>query len=130
MGSLRRAPLHGRRAAIAVFGLFVVLGLVLVFGGSLARSTEIEAEATRLLAETEALKALAAAGEAEISFYETDAFILWQARAHGYGAVGESLIVLPANAPSPEPIVPLGGGVEAVPARTPMDAWLNLLFGA
>ena len=130
MDRLRRAPLHGRRAAVAVLGLFVVLGLVLVFGGSLARSTEIEAEATRLLAETEMLKALETAGQAELDFYETPAFIRWQARAHGYGDVGERLIPLPANAPSPEPIVPLGSGVGEVRARTPMDAWLDLLFGA
>jgi hypothetical protein len=130
MDDLRRAPFHGRRAAAAVFGLFVVFGLVLVFGGSLARSTEIEAEATRLLAKTQALQALVTAGEAEIAFYETDDFTRWQARAHGFGDLGERLIQLPANAPTPEPIVPLGGGVDAVPARTPMDAWLNLLFGA
>jgi hypothetical protein len=130
MDILRRAPLRGRRAAAAVFGLFVVFGLVLVFGGSLARSTEIEAEATRLLAETETLKALVTAGEAEIVFYGTDDFVRWQARAHGYGDPGERVILLPQNAPSPEPIVPLGSGGGEAQARTPMDAWLDLLFGA
>jgi hypothetical protein len=130
MDSLRRAPLHGRRAAATVFALFVVVGLVVVFGGTLARSTDIEAEATRVRAEIEMLEALVQAGDAEIAFYQTDAFYRWQARAHGFGERGERLIRLPQNAPSPEPIVPLGGDVGQLRARTPMDAWLDLLFGA
>jgi hypothetical protein len=38
--------------------------------------------------------------------------------------------MLPENAPSPEPILPLGGSAEEGRPRAPIDAWLELLFGA
>ena len=130
MSSLHRGPLHGRRAAAAVFGLFVAAGLVLVFSGTLARSTDIEAEAARLQADIAMLEARVAAGADEIAFLETDESVPWQARVQGYGGPGETLFSLPENAPSPEPIRPLGGRAEEGRARAPIDAWLELLFGA
>ena len=130
MSSLRRGPLHGRRAAAAVFGLFVAAGLVLVFSGTLARSTDIAAEATRLQAEIAVLEARVAAGADEIAFFETDDSVPWQARVQGYGGPGETLFSLQENAPSPEPIPPLGGRTEQRQASSPFDAWLELLFGA
>ncbi len=130
MSSLGRGPFQGRRAAAAVFGLFVIAGLVLVFSGTLARSTASEAEAARLQAEIALLEARVEAGAAEISFLETEASVAWQARVHGYGEPGEIPFELPPNAPSPEPIVPLGGGTPEDGARAPIDAWLDLLFGA
>ncbi len=129
MTSQQRGTFAGRRAAAVVFGLFVVAGLVLVFGGTLARSTDIEAVAEQKRAEIAVLQARVAAGEAEIGFYDTDAFIRWQARVHGLGESGERLIERPANAASPEPIVPLGASGTDSGARAPFDAWLELLFG-
>ena len=130
MNRLRQGPLHGRRAAGVVFGLFVAVGLVVVFGGTLGRSTDIEAKAAQTRAEVHALEARVAAGDAELRFFETDAFVLQQARAHGYGEKGETLFALPDDAPSPEPIVPIGSGHEEGAASAPFDAWMDLLFGA
>ena len=129
MSSLHRGLLQGRRAAALVFGLFVVTGLVLVFAGTSTRSTSIEAEAERLRAENALLQERVAEGDRELAIYQTEAGKLWQARVLGYGEEGEKRIVLPANAPSPEPIVPLGPGGTAEAPRAPLDAWMELLFG-
>lgn len=129
MKSFRHGPGQGRRAAALVFSLFVGVGLILVFGGALARSTAIEAEAERTRAEIEVLKARVAAGADEIAFYDTEASVLWQARANGYGEPGEQPFRLQATAPSPAPIVPVGPGDPEHRARTPFDAWMDLLFG-
>jgi len=130
MSSPGRGRFQGRRAAAAVFGFFVVAGLVLVFSGTLARSTASEAEAARLQADIAQLEALVEAGAVEIRFLETEASAAWQARIQGYGEPGEKPFELPPSAPSPEPIVPLGGGAREDRARAPIDAWLDLLFGA
>lgn len=130
MSSLRGGWLHGRRAAALVFGLFVVVGLVLVFSGTVARSTDIEAEKARLQSEIERLEARVAAGAEELTFLETEAGVRWLARVQGFGQPNEELFALPANAPSPQPLVPLGGDLQHGQTRAPIDAWLDLLFGA
>ena len=129
MSSIRRGLLQGRRAAALVFGLFVAAGLVLVFAGTLTRSSDAEATAAQLRAEIAALEERVLEGDRELDFYETEAGMLWRARGLGLGEKGEERIVLPANAPSPEPIVPLGGGRTDAQLRAPFDAWLELLFG-
>lgn len=130
MKSLQRSLLHGRRAAVVVFALFVMAGLVLVFAGSLTRSTDLEAEAARMEAEIARLEEQVAAGEAELRFIQTDAFLRWQARAEGYGEAGETRFGLAPGAPSPQPIVPLGPSRSDETARAPFDAWMDLLFGS
>lgn len=130
MKSLQRSLLHGRRAAVVVFGLFVLAGLVLVFAGSLTRSTDLEAEAARMEAEIARMEEQVAAGEAELRFIQTDAFHLWRARAEGYGEAGEIRFALPPGAPSPEPVVPLGPSRSSETTRAPFDAWMDLLFGS
>ncbi len=75
MTAPRSGPFQGRRAAGLVFGLFVVGGLLLVFAGTLTRSTDIEAQAEKARAEVAALEARVAQGNAEIAFFESDAFV-------------------------------------------------------
>ena len=114
---------------MVVFGLFVTVGLVLVFGGALTRSTDIEANAAQARAANAALEAQVAAGKAELLFFESDAFVLQQARALGFGEEGERLFSLPDDAPPPDPITPLGGGDSDDSIAAPFDAWMELLFG-
>lgn len=129
MSAGRRRPLRGGRAAGLVFGLFVAGGLVIIFGGTLARSTDVEAEAARLRAEVQLLEARVAAGEAEIEFLEGEAFLLQQARQEGYGERGETAFALPPDAPSPAPLPSIGSGARGETRRAPFDAWMALLFG-
>ena len=130
MTAPRQGTLQGRRAAAIVFGLFVAVGLIVVFGGTLTRSTDIEAQAAQARAANAALEAQVAAGKAELLFLESDAFVLQQARALGLGAEGERRFTLPDDAPPPDSITPLGGGDDDGPAVAPFDAWMELLFGA
>jgi cell division protein FtsB len=120
----------GRRAAAVVFALFVAGGLLLVFAGTITRSNDIEAEAARARAEVAALEARVAAGEAEIEFFASDAFVQQQARALGFGERGERRFALPADAPSPVPIVPIGSVDQDSASKAPFEAWMELLFGA
>lgn len=125
-------PVGGRRAAVVVFGLFVAIGLVIVFAGALSRSAQSEAEAARLRLEVSALQTAVAAVEAEIAFIESEEFVRQQARREGMGDrdANERPFELPGNAPSPEPIEPIGGSSPAAAKRAPFDAWMELLFGA
>lgn len=118
------------RAAVLVFGLFVAVGLIIVFSGTLARSTDIESQAATIRTEVELLRARVAAGEAEIGFLTTEAFLQQQARVEGFGEPGEVRFALPDDAPPPEPIVPIGSRAREAAERAPFDAWLDLLFGS
>lgn len=124
-------PVGGRRAAVIVFGLFVTIGLVVVFAGALSRSAHIEAEAARLRLEVRALETAVAAVDAEMAFIGGQEFVRQQARREGFGDRDrdERLFELPRNAPSPEPIEPIGGARQAAAGRAPFDAWMELLFG-
>lgn len=119
-----------RGAAALVFGLFVAGGLVFVFAGTLARATELEEQAARARAEVAALAARVEAGRAEVEFLKGDPFLEQQARALGYGMRAEQRFRLPDGAASPPPLAPLGASTTPAGGGTPLEAWLELLFGA
>ena len=129
MSALRRAPTVGRRALLLVTAVILVVGIVLVLGGGLSRSTDVEAQAERARAEIAEIEKLHAAGERELSFVETEDFIRWQATLYGLGEPGERPFVLE-GAPAPEPIVPIGPQDGEGEVMAPFDAWMELLFGA
>jgi len=130
MSMQRRGLLERRGAAAIVFGLFVAGGIVFVFAGTLARATELEAQAAQARAEIAALEARTEAGRNEIEFIKSDAFIEQQARAAGYGLKGEQRFRLPDDAPSPPAITSLGTTTGSATAGSPFEAWMELLFGA
>ncbi len=130
MSSLRQSRVHGRRALLFAIGLVIVVALIVVFAGTLTRSTTIEAQAERAEAEIAVLQARVAAGQAEIAFFKSGDFIRQQARAIGWGQRQEKAFKLPDGAPSPEPIEPIGPQGQGRPAKAPFDAWIDLLFGA
>lgn len=129
MSSLRQAPLIGRRALAVVVALVIVVGLVVVFSGSLTRSTDTASRAEEARAELAARQRELAETEAEREFIETEAFIRWQARVNGWGEADEIFFSLPDDAPEPAPITPIGPLVDAEP-MAPFEAWMELLFGA
>ena len=130
MSSPAGRSLEPRGAVALVFGSFVAIGVVLVFAGTLARATELEAEAVQASAAVALLEDRLVAGNSEIEFLDTDRFVEQQARAIGFGTRGEQPFALPDDAPSPPPIVPLGEAAEQQRPATPFDAWMELLFGA
>ena len=129
MSSLRQLPTIGRRALAAIVACAVVVGLVIVFSGSLTRSTDTESQAEQSRAEVQARQRVLEETEAEQAFIESREFILWQARVNGWGRAGEIRFALPEGAPEPAPIRPIGPQDEE-PPLAPFDAWMELLFGA
>jgi hypothetical protein len=125
-----RRPLPRRNAATTLLGLFVAVGLLLVFSGTLTRSTDIEAKAATARAEKAALQTLVESGRAELEFVETEAFVQQMARSIGMGDAGEQPFALDAAAPSPQPIIPLGSQDDRGVETAPFEAWMELLFGA
>jgi cell division protein FtsB len=117
-----------RTMALVAVGA-VAVWLVLVFGSALARSDAVEREAAQARAELAALEQRLEAGRAEIELMQTDHFLSMQARAYGRGRTGERPFALEAGAPSAVPIVPLGARPEVVESPTPLEEWLELLFG-
>ena len=132
---LRRQIGYGRgfrpsRSQVLLVGLLVVaFWLVLTFGRSLAQLNEAGQREAAMTAETNALQAELDAGRRELTLVRTDAFQALQARALGYGKNGEIVFTLPVDAPAPEHVVPLGSAGVAQPSETPLEGWLNLLFG-
>lgn len=129
MSTIRHAPLIGRRALAVVISLAIGVGLVVVFSGALTRSTDFELRAQEARAELEARQLELAASVEEREFFETDAFVLWQARVHGFGLPNENLFALPDDAPDPDPITPIGPQ-DMTESMAPFEAWMELLFGA
>ena len=130
MSFLRRGPLERRSAATLALLAFVGLGLVLVFAGTLGRAGDLSAEEDVARAEVAALAERVRAGRAEVEFLETEAFVEQVARSIGWGARGERPFALEVDAPSPAPITPLGAEPKTGPATAPLEAWMELLFGA
>jgi len=126
----RQGFFERRGAAALVFGLFVAGGLVFVFAGTLAKSTDLEAQAAQDRAEIAALEARVAAGWEEVEFLKTDAFIEQQARAVNFGTKSEQGYRLPAGAPPAPAITPIGSSADDATVASPFDAWMKLLFGA
>ncbi len=129
MSSLRQAPLLGRRALAIVVALALVGGLVVVFSGTLTRSTDTESRAEQARAEVLARQLELAETEAEQDHITSRESIAWQARVNGWGKPGEIRFALPDDAPEPAPITPIGPQDAAQP-MAPFDAWMELLFGA
>ena len=113
-----------------LLGLFVAGGLIFVFAGTLARATELEAEAALARADYALLEARVEAGLAELEFIETETFIDQAARAVGYGDAGETPFRLPPDAPEAKAIPPLGASERDTAAQEPLEAWMRLLFGS
>lgn len=130
MSRQRGGLLERRGAAAIVFGLFVAAGVIFVFAGALARATELDEQAAHARAEIAALEERLEAGRAEVEFLKTDASLEQQARALGYGTRGEQPFRLPDGAPSPPPITAIGTNPSGPTSASPLEAWLELFFGA
>jgi cell division protein FtsB len=129
MTSFSRRNLEGRSVAALLIGLIVVGALALVFAGTLTRSTTLEARVAEASAEVTALQARVDAGDAEVRFTESDAFVRQYARSIGYGERSEIAFSLRNGSPSPPAILPIGEAAGSGPPPAPFDAWLDLLFG-
>jgi type II secretory pathway pseudopilin PulG len=129
--AFRPRRLHAILVAIAIVSVW----LVLVFARALGDVDRATARHQQMSDDAAALQTRLDADRRELALVQTDAFQRLQARAYGMGAANEVVFSLPADAPTPAPIVPLGAtsaaADDAAPASatTPLDAWLEILFG-
>lgn len=121
--------MHLVLVALAVVSVW----LVFVFARALGDVDRATARQAQITSEASTLQARLDADRRELQLVQTDAFQRLQARAYGLGAAGEQAFALAPGAPSPAPITPLGGARPAgsldAPVQTPLDAWLQILFG-
>ncbi len=128
-GTSSRAGLLSRRSAGVGAALLAGVWLVLVFGSALAEVNAANRRAEQARNENAALQAELEGGAAEIELLQTDTFLRLQARAYGMGERGERAFALKAGTPLLPAIVPLGTPSGPPPTRSPLDEWLQLLFG-
>lgn len=123
----------GRRQLGMILGSILAVWIIIVFarqvGDASAASTRAEAIATA----NEALRHDIAAYRRELEFIQRQEYILQQARGYGLGTAQEVPFSLAADAP-PLPADAPGSAAVRVGAPTdrpsPLDRWLELLFGA
>jgi hypothetical protein len=119
----------GWRQTAFVAILAVAFWLIFVFGTTLQQLNEATAREGQVKAETAALQQQLTDGQRELQLAQTDSFKQLQARGYGLGAPNEIAFSLEAGAPSPPTLAKLGAPPVAAQPETPLDAWLNLLFG-
>ena len=125
-----RGPRPGRTQFVAVLLVIVGVWLVIGFGQALGQLNDATQRQVAAAAETQTLQAQLEAGRRELMLVQTDAFQGLQARALGMGQNGELVFGMTADAPPPPPIVPLGRTAAPAATKTPLEAWLDLLFGS
>ena len=90
-----------------------------------SRADQIRQENRELAAEVDALAV-------EVDLVQQDAYIAFEARAYGLGDQRERRFVLAPGAPSLAPDAPGSAEVrigQVVETRTPLESWLEILFG-
>lgn len=117
-----------RAQLLAVVLLIVAFWLVITFGRALGQLNDATLRQQAAAAEAAALQGELDAGRRELALVETDAFQRLQARALGMGESGELVFTLSSDA-APPAIVPLGQSGATAATRSPLEAWLELLFG-
>lgn len=131
IGLERALPTTAARLRILVV-LVVVLAFLLVVGRSLIGALEVNAEISRLRDENAALTAKAEALSAERILLDDAAFLDLIARGYSLGSSVERPFVLAADATELPADAPGSAArrltvIEEV--RSPIDAWIEVLFG-
>jgi len=128
---IRPRNLRPGRTHLVLLAIVVAAAwLVVVFANTLGEVDRATTRQQAVAAESEALERRLAADRRELLLVQTDGFQALQARSFGMGAPGEQVFSLSAGAPEPEPIIPLGQESQVSAASSPLDAWLELLFGS
>lgn len=131
LAGLGIAGLSRRRVGIAVTAL-VAVWIVVGFAGQASEAARAADRAVQEQATNEALVAHVAALRDELGLIQTQRWILQQARAYGLGSTSERPFEIAPGAPSLAPDAPGSSarrlGSVAV-QRSPLDAWLDALFG-
>jgi hypothetical protein len=126
-----RLPVLGldRRTLTLVALAIVAAWLVFVFGRAVADSEAVSQREAALRAGNAVIERQLEARQAELTIVQSDAFGALQARAFGLGTPQEQVFALRPGT-SPAPGLPLLGETPSGSGDvSPLDAWLDLLFG-
>ena len=132
LAGLGIAGLSRRRVGWAALAL-VTVWILVSFAGQASDAARAAERASQEQSANGALVARVAALRDELSLVQTQRWILQQARAYGLGTGNERPFAIAADAPSIAPDAPgsparrLGSVVDQ---RSPLDVWLDALFGS
>ena len=131
LAGLGIAGLSRRRVGWAALALATVW-IVISFAGQASEAARAAERAVQEQATNEVLVAHVAALRDELSLVQTQRWILQQARAYELGSKAERPFAIAADAPSLAPDAPGSPSrrLGSVPERrSPLDSWLDVLFG-
>jgi hypothetical protein len=131
LAALPIAGITQRRLAI-LLGALVAAWIVLLFARQVGDASAASGRAEAMVVENAARHSEIAGLERELERIQQRRFILLQARAHGLGGHKEIAFTLDPGAP-PLPADAPGSAssrVGAPAALSPLDSWLNILFGS
>lgn len=127
-------PLAGfnRRRLAWILAAVVATWVLFTFARQVGEAADASARADRARATNTSLATELARLQAELTLIQEPRFVSLEARAYGVGARGERGFTLAAGAPSLPPDAP-GSASQRIGhrdvRRTPLEAWLTLLFG-
>lgn len=128
---LRALPSTGDRIGAGA-ALLVLLVFLIALARNLIGAIQANTEISRLREENAALAQRAEALKAERILLDDAAFLDLVARGYNLGSPVERPFVLAADAPELPIDAPGSAGrrvTSATPQRTPIDVWLEMLFG-
>jgi hypothetical protein len=131
LSALPIAGITQRRMAIVV-GAVIAAWIVLLFARQVGDASAASSRAEAMIAENAVRHSEIAALERELDRIQQRRFILQQARAHGLGGHKEIAFMLEPDAPPLPPDAPGSAAlrVGAPNPVTPLESWLDLLFGS
>jgi len=126
-----RIPIAGldRRSVVLLTACLIVAWLVFVFSRAVADSATATQRVAELRAGNATIEQRLEARQTELAIVQSPAFVALQARAYGLGSPKEQVFSLNPGAPPPPSITPLGEEARSARGPSPLDAWLDLLFG-
>lgn len=125
-------PRLSRRRVVTAAGILLASLLAISFVRQVGEATAAADRAADLRAANAALKAEVEGLEQDLQHVQDMRYIRLEARAYGLGGKGEIPFALAADAPPLADDAPGSAAVRlgAAPApQSPLDAWLDLLFG-
>lgn len=135
LGSLADLPVAGltRRRIALVLGALVVAWVIVLFARQVSEASAASARAEVLRQSNVELASAVDALKRELELIQRQAYITQQARGYRLGGGREIAFTLEDHAPALPADAPGSASVKlgAVPVdrRTPLESWLQLLFG-
>ena len=135
VGSLADLPVAGltRRRIALLIGALVAAWVILLFARQVGEASEATSRVQAMEGSNTALQAEVLGLERELALIQRQAYIQQQARGYRLGTTREIPFVIADDAP---PLAPDAPGMAAVrlgavvDRPTPLESWLDLLFGS